>query len=273
MSSKPQPEPENENHSQRFDLAAFESDVDSLAASAGFAKHEIWQDGLGHAINLWTKESATPDAPSILISAGMHGDEPAGPLALLELFKNYPFSEQFEWLLTPVLNPTGLLQGTRENASGIDQNRDFLLRQSPEIKAYTNWWESHRTACALHLSLHEDWETDGYYFYAINSSQLPCYSKELQQILSKKIPLQQTGPVDDHELAAPGLIVHPCEADEPEGWPEAIWLTKSHPTLSYTFEAPSSHPLEDRVKGLETCLKVALDRSHAALVDCSSQAG
>lgn len=248
------------NHDAAFDYAAINAAFAAAAAAKGFKPHGL----LTHPnpeTSLWTRKAENSRSPlTIFISAGMHGDEPAGPLALLSLLEGNAFSTNFDWILAPVLNPTGLAKGTRENASGIDLNRDFLRAATEEVQALTNWWKRNPPAGnLLHLSLHEDWETSGFYFYAINTSPIPCFSGPLQKRLSQLIPLQSEGPVDDHPLDAPGLIIHRCEADEPDGWPEAIWLTKNFPTLSYTFEAPSSQPLEMRSRGLATCITTSIE--------------
>ena len=69
---------------------------------------------------------------------------------------NDHFDPDTRWTLCPAINPTGLAAGTRDNASGIDLNRDYLQRQSPEVQAHARWLEC-RDAPNLFLSLHEDW--------------------------------------------------------------------------------------------------------------------
>ncbi len=251
------PEPQ-ESTKPPFDYAKFCADFTEQAQANGFTKTSLLKIEEDE-IALWRKPANSSSAPKrIFVSAGMHGDEPAGPLALLSLLESKSFSTAFEWIILPALNPSGLRLGTRENRDHIDLNRDFLRLESQEIQAFTDWWRRDLPqGCTLHLSLHEDWEYSGFYFYAINSSATPCFARPLQARLAQQIPLQVEGPVDEHPLDAPGLIIHCCEADEPEGWPEAIWITKNHSALSYTFEAPSSRPLEERVSGLATCVKEA----------------
>ncbi len=248
-----------------LDFDALQTKVRAAARQRGFEPQAIARIG-GDDVTLWTRESTRSHAPRVFVSAGIHGDEPAGALAAAHFLSAARLPEGFDWIIAPILNPSGLRRGTRENADGIDLNRDFLRRRSAETAALVNWWERQPRGCDLHLSLHEDWETSGFYFYAINSGPLPCFSTPLQQSLEQVLPLQETGPVDGHALLKPGLIAHACEADEPEGWPEAIWLGKRYPVLSYTFEAPSAMPLAERVNGLDIALQtaVALFRKTAA---------
>ncbi|MDQ8202632.1 M14 family metallocarboxypeptidase [Pelagicoccus sp. SDUM812003] len=260
MGSSSRNEPPPSSSPTPFDYGRFSERFDLRARENGFQKTSLLRVD-GDDIALWRKPAAAGETDKrVFVSAGVHGDEPAGPLALLSLLESDAFAKDFEWILLPALNPSGLRLGTRENRDGIDLNRDFLRLQSQEIQAFTRWWRRDMPqGCALHFSLHEDWEFSGFYFYAINSSPLRCFAHDLQRQLAQHITLQAKGPIDDHELDAPGLIVHRCEADEPEGWPEAIWISKHHPALSYTFEAPSSQPLEKREAGLAICLKSAIE--------------
>jgi hypothetical protein len=65
----------------------------------------------------------------LVITAGFHGEEPAGPLTLAE-----HFAQVVEWAreqgvglrVYPCLNPSGFEDGTRYNRSGEHPNNDFL---------------------------------------------------------------------------------------------------------------------------------------------------
>ena len=187
------------------------------------------------------------NAARVYLSAGMHGDEPAGPLALLRLMEQGFFASNIAWTLCPALNPTGLARGTRENAAGIDLNRDYWQKRSIETQAHTLWLD----ACGmpdLFLSLHEDWETSGFYFYEINLG--PDVPERAARIIEAVKPWFHPEPGDDidgHTPRTPGWIYHEAEADVPEGWPEAIFMAKRGCPLSFTFETPSHAALEARV--------------------------
>src|SRR5262249_24471650 len=62
----------------------------------------------------------------IYISAGIHGDEPAGPLAARQLLEENEWPPDASLWLLPCLNPTGFQLHRRENAEGIDLNRQYL---------------------------------------------------------------------------------------------------------------------------------------------------
>jgi len=68
------------------------------------------------------------------ISSGIHGDEPAGPLALLELIRSDALPRDCELWICPLMNPAGLAAATRENPQGNDLNRDYTEFASPETR-------------------------------------------------------------------------------------------------------------------------------------------
>jgi hypothetical protein len=192
----------------------------------------------------WTRGG---NAARVYLSAGMHGDEPAGPLALLRLMEQGFFAGNIAWTLCPALNPTGLARGTRENAEGIDMNRDYWTLLSEETRAHAEWLRDHGMP-DLFLSLHEDWETSGFYFYEINLG--PDVPERAARVLEAVKPWFHPEPGDDidgHTPRTPGWIYHEAEADVPEGWPEAIFMAKHGCPLSFTFETPSHAALEARV--------------------------
>jgi protein MpaA len=60
--------------------------------------------------------------PRILVVGCIHGNEPAGIAIVRALERTHPKADL--WLV-PVLNPDGLAAGTRQNAHGVDLNRNF----------------------------------------------------------------------------------------------------------------------------------------------------
>jgi predicted deacylase len=76
----------------------------------------------------------TPGRPRVLITAGFHGEEPAGPLTLARHFgaiARYARSRGVGLTVFPCINPSGFEAGTRYNASGERPNNDFLRYRLP----------------------------------------------------------------------------------------------------------------------------------------------
>jgi murein peptide amidase A len=59
-----------------------------------------------------------------LLTAAQHGEEADTALLARRLLERVPGNET-RWAVVPVLNPDGLLNGTRQNAAGVDLNRNF----------------------------------------------------------------------------------------------------------------------------------------------------
>lgn len=185
--------------------------------------------------------------PPVYLSAGIHGDEPAGPMAAYELMKAGAFPADSHCIVCPALNPGGLAIHTRENRGGADLNRDYLLRTSLEIAAHARWLDRHPSP-RLFISLHEDWESAGFYFYEINLGvDRPERADALLSAVSPFFPAEQGPRIDGHDIRAPGWIFHSAEADLPDSWPEAIYLAKRGCPLSFTLETPSQADLGERV--------------------------
>ncbi len=199
------------------------------------------------------------DGPRVYLSAGIHGDEPAGPLALLELLRSGFFESKFHWMICPALNPSGLAARCRENAQQVDLNRDYWVRSTAEVAAHSAWLTA-RCAPDLFISLHEDWESTGFYFYEINLGEDDPERAHKIIAATGSWFLPEPGPeIDGHESREPGWIYHAAEPDVPEGWPEAIYLAKQGCPLSFTFETPSHAALESRVAAHVAAVKAAVD--------------
>jgi predicted deacylase len=83
----------------------------------------------GRGYPLLAAARAEPGAPSVIVTAGFHGDEKAGPLTLLahaaDLFA-YASERGVGLRIYPCVNPSGFEAHTRYNASGERPNNDFL---------------------------------------------------------------------------------------------------------------------------------------------------
>ena len=247
------------NSQDAIRLTDFYREIHGLFVKAGFSCETIHQTAVG-SIDMWSRIYSA-DAPTVYLSAGMHGDEPAGPLAILALLRREVLAP-VNLIICPILNPTGCSAYTRENDRGIDQNRDYYERSSEEILRHAMWWEKQQKMPDLFLSLHEDWETSGFYFYEINrDDDHPEVAHAMLAAVESIIPIEKEAIVDDHVVREPGWIYHAAEADLPELWPEAIFMAKLGCPLSFTFETPSmARALEDRIKAHLAAIDVAISR-------------
>lgn len=73
-----------------------------------------------------------PGTRRVLLTAGFHGEEPAGPLTLLEHLPEilaHASARGVGLTIYPCINPSGFEDGTRYNRSGERPNNDFLRYQ------------------------------------------------------------------------------------------------------------------------------------------------
>jgi predicted deacylase len=106
------------------------------------------------------------DAVKFGLFAGIHGDEPSGVQALVQLVEHLvtrpETAEGYRLFLYPACNPTGLLDGTRFSRNGKDLNREFW-KDSTEVEV--RFLEKEIRAEKFHglISLHEDDTSAGMY--------------------------------------------------------------------------------------------------------------
>lgn len=118
--------------------------------------HPIYQ------INL---RSPAANPKNILITGGMHGDEPAGVEAVLQFLERVPthIQQQFSFTVIPCINPYGYIHNTRENKDGIDINRSFETNDVTEVTIVQEVIDNMQFSFTI--DFHEDYEAKGFYLY------------------------------------------------------------------------------------------------------------
>lgn len=229
-----------------------------FAEAAGRAGFRIAQFGGidGHPLLACTKRTPGP-RPRVYLSAGIHGDEPAPPLALLRLMQEGFFDTRCTWFVCPLLNPTGFLRRTRENSAGIDLNRDYKDPRTAEVQAHVRWLR-HQPNFDLILCLHEDWEAKGFYLYELNPLGQSTLANVMIEAARTHGPIEDTTVIDGRPIAEPGIIRPVSDPVLRDTWPEAIYLRHGHGPLDYTIETPSGLSLEQRITIQCAALRAAL---------------
>lgn len=167
------------------------------------------------------------------------------------------FDQRANWLICPLLNPQGFSKATRENADAVDLNRDYKAVLAAETRAHIAWLQS-QPDFDLTMSLHEDWESTGFYLYELNPDNRPSYAESMIAAVSSVCPIDTAAVIDGRESAAPGIIRPIADPLLRELWPEAIYLRAHHTTLTYTLESPSALPLAQRVAALRAAVECVL---------------
>lgn len=205
----------------------------------------------------FSRISGRTDAPHIYISAGIHGDEPAAPLAVRNLLQEDRWPAGVDLWICPCLNPTGFHLKRRENCDGLDLNRHYLEPKCEEVVAHVQWL-SRQPRFDLCLCLHEDWESHGFYVYELNPDDRPSLAEAMVQAVEKVCPIDRSEVIEGR-LAHEGIIRPSADAHSRPQWPEAFFLMTHKTRLSYTLEAPSDFPLPVRVAALMDGVTAALE--------------
>ena len=204
---------------------------------------------------IYLLESGKREAPTVYLSAGVHGDEPAAAWGLLAWAQqNISLLRQGPFVISPCLNPIGLIGNTRVDHRGVDLNRSFHLASDEVCGPWLRAIQGRQLIAGL--CLHEDYDAQG------------CYVYELwlhKEIFSRAVLLRCTGtiPADhrrliDRRRAADGIIRRRKAPPDLPGLPEAIVLHQLGCPLTLTFETPSEFALDDRIDTQKEFLAAAL---------------
>lgn len=188
------------------------------------------------------------------IFAGIHGDEPAGILGLMdfiqELDETPEIGRHFELCLYPVCNPGGYLAGTRVSPSGKDLNREFW-RGSEQKEVQLLERELLTRQFDGIISLHSDDTSPGFYGFArgdVLSRQLlaPALSA------AEQAHPRDTRPFIDGFRAVNGMVYDSYDGilcAPPQQIPQPFEII---------LESPALAPLADQRNAFRLALKAIL---------------
>jgi protein MpaA len=243
---------------ETIDIRAVLREIEATAPPHGWTSEKIGRQG-EFDLTAFRRPPARIAHPAsqIYLSAGIHGDEPAGPLAALKLIQEDHWPENVEIRLLPCLNPTGFTLNRRGNADGLDLNRDYLNAKSTEVRAHLAWLER-QPRFDLCLCLHEDWESHGFYLYEQNPDGKPSLAGKIIGAVQKVCPIDRSEIIEERP-AQNGIIRPNLDPRTRPQWPEAFYLIMHKARQGYTLEAPSDFPLAARVHALVAGVRAALE--------------
>jgi hypothetical protein len=213
----------------------------------------------GPEYNLYcVRSKKLPRDGTIYISAGIHGDEPAGTEALITWAeKNTRLLRRQPFLLVPCINPWGLVNNSRTDSQRRDLNRSFQNETVAEVVALKRMMGRRRFS--LGLTLHEDYDALGIYIYELEGAR-PHWGEALLDIARAHLPVD-TRPFIEGREAANGLVRRPLDMKlfETLGLPEAVYLYLQGCRHVFTVETPSEYGLDRRVRAhvavIEECIR------------------
>src|SRR6266567_4163291 len=143
-------------YGETIDIAAVTQDCLVAAQTQGWNVETLNASPKIELLTLFRCASGNVERPfRVYISAGIHGDEPAGPLAVRQLLQDNLWPAGLDIWVCPCLNPSGFALNRRENHEGVDLNRQYLEPTAAETLAHVAWLKS-LPYFDLCLCLHED---------------------------------------------------------------------------------------------------------------------
>lgn len=182
---------------QQRDIYQFEKRLVQLVGSSDHLSMRtlgiVKYDTFSSPIWLITFKGDAVKKKRVFISGGIHGDERAGPEAVLATIievANHPSNyEHVDIDFVPLVNPSGWVNVTRLNTVGEDINRGFHLLTSQEAIILNDYLIS-RNRYELMIDHHEDSRYPGFYMVTYGNNQLSLISDVTQEVKEIGYPLR-----------------------------------------------------------------------------------
>ena len=252
-------------HGETIDIRLVLPDIEVAAQQQSWTLETFGRQGEFNLLALHRKPEVRSQRSvvRIYLSAGIHGDEPAGPLAALRLLQENRWPAHAELWFCPCLNPMGFAANRRENPDGKDLNRDYRHLETAEVRTHIAWLER-QPQFDVYLCLHEDWESHGFYLYEQNPDSQPPLAETIVEAVQTICPIDLSETIE--ERPARGGIIRPnLDPRTRPQWAEAFYLIMNKSRLGCTLEAPSDFPLPTRVNALVIGVNAALKSFNPAL--------
>lgn len=213
--------------------------------------------------------------PTVLISGGVHGDEPAGVHAALSFFAHgqHEFDNVLQFVAFPCVNPSGFDADTLATVSGANLNRLFGINSAqPEVRAIEDWLRVQARRFLMTFDLHEvspDYVGEGFvqkdnpraaYLYETVTDNSERVGRLMIDALPSSRPVCDWPAIYD-DINEGGVISYPEACRNKiyaEGTSFDSFLNRRYTGHSFTLETPTGWSMSDRIDTHLTFLKTAL---------------
>lgn len=190
----------------------------------------------------------------ICFSAGIHGNEISGPLAVLDFLNQYRASKNDpKIIIFPVANPVGFNDNTYFVRDGQNLNRNFGKKKIAG-ENHLLYTATMNEPISFFASFHEDDELAGAYMHGyFDEKNPPDIYLSLLNTLSKICPLYQKNRIHNYK-AKNGLVPNPS--------PDGSFEDQMHQDgvkYSICLEIPDRLPIGKRIEANTTIMKAILE--------------
>ena len=214
----------------------------------------------------------------LLITAGIHGDEPAGVLALYRYVLSIALRElPLEVYAFPCVNPVGLVRNSRESSGHLDLNRQMNHNSiAPEVGALLSTLERLGVSFDIAFDLHEDnpavpWDfnscgsqANAFYLYESNFDPLRAMiGEKISQAVARAGIAVSSQRAIYGERCTHGVIQRGIERDQI--WDFERFLTMNVTNHVITSETLATEPMKERIKAHTIVLESGVKALSAAL--------
>lgn len=215
--------------------------------------------------------SFTPEKDAehrVLLSGGIHGNEPAGVEIMVQMVEAIAAEPQkydnIALNIIPIVNPWGWSHDIRYNQEGRDVNRDFASFNCPESRIIREFTRDKKYD--LIIDNHEDPDAKGYYMYQYANPDTLLSMQTINTIKKQGFPIEQDVNMvilktDDGLINAPLWGLWYMTLSRQLSITNFFRLNNS--TRVYTIETPTCLVWEDRLKIQKTALVLLIDSLQA----------
>lgn len=236
------------------DYEALAAPLAKAAEASGYHVQQFGETAGGHGL----LAVVGGDGDTIAVTAGIHGDEPAGPLAALRFLRETPAeSLRHRLVLLPCLNPGGWEADARRNRQNLDLNRQLCgqkTRRKTESGMAFKLLKASRPR--LLVSMHEDSSVRGHYVYYWPEGLEPL-ARSASELARKWFGPHPADKVHG-KANSDGLVAYKPSDSGGCTLEDRLSIDVGVPVI--TTESPSTAPLQDRIDWAAEFLRRLLGR-------------
>ncbi len=217
----------------------------------------------------------------VYVSAGIHGDEPAGVECAIRLIEQLSDNQRYKywnflidtynWIISPCDNPYGYERDLRENSIELDLNRMFeapdqtketefiaeSLKRIPQQQHISSDTRSKRLGITLALDLHEDMDSTGFYLWERRRSYHTPIGDAIVNKVSTVCSINRTSIIEGHHND--NGVITLLDQITSKGWTRGRYLAEYENTPCLILETPTRLDWDTRITAHMMAIQAVLD--------------